>query len=108
MRFILGLHISCNELYKSITLEDAMHTSSLRKVGGSVMLTIPPALLEILHLQTGGAVNLAIESGRLVIEPAERKRYSLKELLAQCDASAPLSLEDKEWTGSQPIGRELI
>ena len=85
-----------------------MHTSNLRKVGGSVMLAIPPAILEMLRLGTGRSVNLAVESGRLVIEPAERKRYSLKELLAQCDAAAPLSEEDQEWTGSRPAGRELI
>ncbi len=30
-----------------------MHTTNLRKVGGSVMLTVPPALLDILHLQAG-------------------------------------------------------
>ena len=26
-----------------------MHTTNLRKVGGSVMLAVPPALLDILH-----------------------------------------------------------
>jgi hypothetical protein len=28
-----------------------MHTTNLRKVGGSVMLAVPPALLDILHLR---------------------------------------------------------
>ncbi len=27
-----------------------MHTTKLRKVGGSVMLSTPPALLDVLHL----------------------------------------------------------
>ena len=28
-----------------------MHTSSLRKVGGSIMLAVPPALIDMLHLR---------------------------------------------------------
>ena len=30
-----------------------MYTTNLRKVGGSVMLAVPPAVLDILHLQAG-------------------------------------------------------
>jgi antitoxin ChpS len=30
-----------------------MHTTNLRKVGGSVMLAVPPALLDILQLEPG-------------------------------------------------------
>ena len=59
-----------------------MHTTHLRKVGGSVMLVIPPALLELLHLQAGEAVNLTLDNGHLVILPQQKPRYSLAELLA--------------------------
>jgi antitoxin ChpS len=45
-----------------------MYTTYLRKVGGSVMLAIPPALLEVLHLQPGAKVGIAVESGRLVVD----------------------------------------
>ncbi|MDO4839861.1 MAG: AAA family ATPase, partial [Desulfovibrionaceae bacterium] len=41
-------------------------------------------------------------------EPIARKKYSLQELLAQCDASAPLSEEDATWTASPARGGELI
>jgi antitoxin ChpS len=34
-------------------MKSSMHTTNLRKVGRSVMLAIPPALLDILHLQPG-------------------------------------------------------
>ncbi len=84
-----------------------MYTSNLRKVGGSVMLAVPPAILEMLQMESGLAY-MAVESGRLVIEPNVRKKYSLQELLAQCDASAPLSGEDGVWTGSSSTGRELL
>ena len=60
-----------------------MHTTNLRKVGGSVMLAVPPALLDILNLQAGAKVGIGVEGGRIVVEPQRRRRYSLEELLAQ-------------------------
>lgn len=46
-----------------------MYTTTLRKVGGSVMLAVLPALPDILHLQPGAKVAIAVESGRLIVEP---------------------------------------
>jgi hypothetical protein len=40
---------------------NAMHTTHLRKVGGSVMLTVPLALLDILHLQPGAKSILRLK-----------------------------------------------
>jgi len=85
-----------------------MHTTNLRRVGGSVMLAVPPALLDILHLQPGARVGIAVESGRLVVEPRRRPRYTLDELLAQCNAKAPRSKQEREWLDSKPAGGELI
>lgn len=85
-----------------------MHKSNLRKVGGSIMIAVPPAILQILQLEVGAAVNLSVEAGRLVIEPTRKKHYSLKELLAQCDSSAPISQEDNDWITSGPVGKELL
>jgi antitoxin ChpS len=85
-----------------------MHTTHLRKVGGSVMLAVPPALLDILDLQPGARVGIAIEGGRLVVEPQQRRRYTLDELLAQCDPKAPRPKQEREWLESKPVGREPI
>ncbi len=85
-----------------------MHTTNLRKVGGSVMLAVPPALLEMLQLQAGATVGIAIESGRLVVEPQQRRRYTLKELLAQGDPKARRSKKEREWLDSKPAGGELL
>lgn len=85
-----------------------MHTTTLRKVGGSIMLAVPPSILELLHLHVGATVGLAIDKGRLVVEPTLRPRYSLDELLAQCDASAEISEEDRAWLESKPVGSELL
>jgi antitoxin ChpS len=80
----------------------------LRKVGGSVMLAVPPALLDMLHLQPGAQVGIAVESGRLIIEPQQRRRYTLNELLAQCNPKARRAKKEQEWLDSKPVGGELI
>ncbi|MBZ0222326.1 MAG: antitoxin [Dokdonella sp.] len=84
-----------------------MHTTHLRKVGGSVMLAVPPSILELLHLSVGAAVGIGVDGGRLVVEP-QRLRYTLDELLAQCDATAPLSAEDRQWLDAPSVGSELL
>ncbi len=85
-----------------------MHTTNLRKVGGSVMLAVPPAILDLLHLQAGAAVGLAVDDGRLVVEPTPKPCYTLDALLAQCDASAEVSEEDRAWLDDEPVGSELL
>jgi antitoxin ChpS len=85
-----------------------MHTTNLRKVGGSVMLAVPPALLDILQLQPGAQVGIAIESGRLVVEPQQRRRYTMEQLLAQCNPKARRTKEEQEWLDSKPVGGELL
>lgn len=84
------------------------HTAILRKVGGSVMVAIPPALLDVANLTVGGQVAISVEAGKLVIESQPKPKYTLQELLAQCDPNAPLSEEDRAWTSSGPVGAEEI
>jgi len=85
-----------------------VHTTNLRKVGGSIMLAVPPVVLEMLDLRPGTTVGLAVEHGRLVVEPRPRPRYSLDELLAKCNAKAPRGKEEREWLENKSAGRELI
>lgn len=87
-----------------------MHTTKLRKVGGSVMVVVPPAMLDQLHLKAGATVGLAIDGDRLILQPQPKPRYTLDELLAKCDASSPapeMSEEDRLWLNLPPVGREL-
>jgi antitoxin ChpS len=85
-----------------------MHVATLKKVGGSVMLTLPPVFLDTLNVTAGSTVGMSIDHGQLIVKPQKRRRYSLAELLAQCDPSAPLTHEDKEWLGAPAVGREEI
>ena len=84
------------------------------------MLAVPPALLDVLQLQPGARVGIGIERGRLVVEPRQRPRYTLDELLAQCNprarhskqgskqGSKQASKREREWLNGKPVGRELI
>jgi antitoxin ChpS len=85
-----------------------MHITNLRKVGGSVMLAVPPALLDLLHLNPGAKVGLAVDNGRLIVEPQSQPRYTLEELLAQCQPDAEVSADDKDWLDAKPTGNELL
>jgi antitoxin ChpS len=72
------------------------------------MLAIPKAMLDALDLSPDASVAISIKAGRLVVDPKKRRRYTLDELLAQCNPSARRSREDRDWQTSPPIGRELI
>jgi antitoxin ChpS len=86
-----------------------MHHTSLRKVGGSVMLTIPRPLLDQLELEAGARVDLAISEGRLVVEPARKPKYTLAELLAASDyAEVTPADEDRVWIDAPAAGREIL
>ena len=85
-----------------------MHNTNLRKVGGSVMLAVPPAILDMLRLQAGATVGVIVDGGRLVVEPHPRPRYTLSELLAASDYSQPQSPQEREWIDAPSVGREPI
>ena len=85
-----------------------MHTTHLRKVGGSVMLAVPPALLAVLELRPGAKVDIGIDEGRLIVAPRRRPSYTLDELLARCDETAPVDDGDRAWYQSGPAGNELL
>jgi antitoxin ChpS len=85
-----------------------MHTTNLRKVGGSVMLAVPPVLLNLLQLEAGSTVAVDVENGRLIVEPKPRPRFTLAELLEASDYSQPISPDEREWVDAPAAGRELL
>jgi antitoxin ChpS len=72
------------------------------------MLAVPPAILDLLHLGAGATVGLSVDAGRLVVEAAPRKRYTMEALLAASDYREPQAAEEREWVDAPPVGRELI
>lgn len=85
-----------------------MYLAKLRTVGGSVMFAIPKAILESLDLNPDTQVGLSVSDGRLIVEPHPRPRYTLAELMGQCDLSAPITDEDQTWLDAAPVGREAL
>jgi antitoxin ChpS len=76
----------------------------LRKVGGSVMLPVPAALLTLARLAPGSTVDLTIRGDVLQVKAA-RPRYTMDELLASSDYSQIRA--DREWLDAPAAGREL-
>jgi antitoxin ChpS len=89
-------------------MEDDMHIIKARQVGGSLMVAVPRALRDILHLRDGAKVGVTVENGRLVVEPRPQPHYTLDELLEQCDPSAPIGKEERDWLNAPTVGGELI
>lgn len=85
-----------------------MLTSTLRNVGGSVMMAIPKALLEDLGLTANTKVALRLDHGALIVAPLSKAKYTLAELLSQCDLGAPVNADVREWQDIRPVGKEII
>ena len=85
-----------------------MLTSTLRNVGGSVMMAIPKSVLDGLGLAVNTKVALSVEQGRLVVQARPKPKYTLAELLAQCDPTAPEADRDEAWDSTEPVGREVF
>jgi antitoxin ChpS len=85
-----------------------MSETRLRKVGGSVMLAVPPAILELLGLGAGARVGISVDQGRLIVEPAIKRRYAIADLIAQCDPSATPDADERDWLDGPPVGAELL
>ncbi len=84
-------------------------TSKIRRQGGAAVLTIPPALLKLLHLDIGSQVTLSVNEGELVARPLNpaHKRYSLAELLDGSEEMTKLNAETEWFREGESVGHEL-
>ena len=48
-------------------------------------MAIPRSLLDLVGLQAGAQVEVAVQQGSLLVTPQRKRRYKLAELLAQID-----------------------
>jgi antitoxin ChpS len=85
-----------------------MLLTTLRSVGGSVMFAIPKPILEGLGLSPNTQVGLSVSEGRLIVEPHPKPRFTLSELIGQCDLSAAATEESQAWLQAEPMGREIF
>ena len=86
-----------------------MATVTLRNLGGSVVMVVPKKILGLVDLKAGSRVRVAVENGRLVIEPRAKPHFTLAELLAKSPRKAlNLSRKEHEWLSGGPVGKEAI
>jgi antitoxin ChpS len=85
-----------------------MLLTTLRTVGGSVMFAIPKPILESLDLLPNRQVGVSVSGGKLIVDPHPRPRYTLAQLMAQCDLSVPMTNETQAWLAAEPAGREEL
>jgi len=79
----------------------------LRKIGNSIGAVFPNKLLKKLNINLGDKLDAKTENGSIVITPKSVKpKYTLAELLAQCDESAPMPETIVEWDNAQSVGNE--
>jgi antitoxin MazE len=76
----------------------------VKKWGNSASVRIPAAVMQAAHLSLDEAVDVREESGRIVIEPAQRKEYDLAELVKQITVE---NFYDEADFG-RPVGKEVL
>ena len=73
------------------------------------MVAVPPDYLAQAGLGPNAVVTWEIADNGLVMRPkTSRPRYTLAELLAQCDRKKRRAKTERAWTAGGPVGRELI
>jgi len=81
--------------------------TTLKKAGGSVVMTVPASVRHELNLAAGDAVNVTAEKGRVIVEPVRRLKPTLEDILLKCNPDAPLSAEEQAWRDDKPVGGEI-
>jgi antitoxin ChpS len=81
-----------------------MLTATLRESGGSVIMTVPKAILAALGWSASSRVGMTVRDQKLVIE---RPKYTLDELLAEHDFSA-FRDDIEAWDHMPTAGREVF
>lgn len=76
----------------------------LRKYGNSTVVVLPPGVLRDLRIKEGQAMSLSTLDGVMTLVP--KRRYSLDELLAQCDTKALPPADMALWEATRPVGQE--
>ena len=78
----------------------------LKKMGNSTALVMPPPVLKDLGIAAGQALSLEkTPDGGILLKP--KRRFTLAEMIAQCDLSAPPPADMALWESARPAGQEV-
>ena len=78
---------------------------TLRRAGGSLVMTVPKAFIEQNQLQEGSKVDRLLEGARMTVSAPRKRRYSLEDLLAEMPRKLP---RVKGWDAMRPVGKEVL
>jgi antitoxin ChpS len=79
----------------------------LRKFGNSTGAAFPPSVLKDLGLKAGQPMTMdTTADGKITLTP--KRKYTLSELLAQCDSHAAVPADIAAWEAAGPAGQELL
>ena len=89
-----------------------MSTATLRRLGGSTVVAIPPAVLDLLKRRAGDSVDFSFSDDRIEIRATKKVKMSLKDRLTMYQQAKKLRTdeekrEDDLWLNSPSVGREL-
>ncbi|HFH2763914.1 TPA: type II toxin-antitoxin system ChpS family antitoxin [Escherichia coli] len=79
---------------------------TIKRWGNSSGMVIPNVVMKELNLRPGQSMEAQVSNNQLILTPISR-RYSLDELLAQCDMNATELSEQDVWGKSTPAGDEI-
>lgn len=79
---------------------------TLRRAGGSLVMTVPKAFIEQNNLKEGSQVELSLEGHRMTIDAPTKRRYKLADLMAEMPAGKLPMAEG--WDEMVPVGREVF
>ena len=81
----------------------------IRKIGNSAGMILPSVILKKLHLSEGDEIEISENGKQITLTPNKIKpKYTLKELLAQCDENTAVPEVVQEWDEMPMIGREKL
>lgn len=89
-----------------------MSTATLRRLGGSTVVAIPPAMLDLLKCRAGDSVDFSFSDDRIEIRLAKKVKMSLKDRLAMYQQAKELKTDEEKrdddlWLNSPSVGKEL-
>lgn len=77
----------------------------LRKYGNSTVAVIPPPVLRDIGIAAGQTMTLdTTADGKIIL--TRKHKYTLAELMAQCDLTAPRASDP--WDDAPPVGGEVL
>jgi antitoxin ChpS len=81
----------------------------IQQWGNSASIRLSSAVLAEMHVAIGDRLELDVSTAGMIAKPVKqtKPRYTLEDLMRQCDFSAPESPELLAWNAMPPVGREL-